>query len=103
MLTRCWQLENDAVAFTCVMPGIVDTSMQEKIRASSHMESKKIDFFKQLKEEHHLLLPETVGLFLTWLLLDISKKDYVSQEWDIYDKTHHETWVKPPHVVWPLE
>lgn len=103
MLTSCWQLETDAVAFASVMPGIIDTPMQEKIRASSHMESEKIDFFQQLKEKHQLLLPETVGLFLTWLLLDIDKKDYVSQEWDIYDKTHHDAWVKPPHVVWPLE
>ncbi len=102
MLTRCWQLESKDVAFASVMPGIIDTPMQEKIRDSAHMESDKLDFFKQLKEEKQLLLPDTVALFLCWLLLDIDKSEFVSKEWDIYDTTHHHAWLVPPHQVPPL-
>lgn len=99
MLTRCWQLESNSVAFASVMPGIVDTNMQREIREASHMDSEKRDFFKRLQQANQLLSPETVALFLCWLLLDTDATCYVSQEWDIYDKTHHVNWLIPPHVV----
>ena len=103
MLTRCWQLESRAVAFTSVMPGIIDTPMQAEIRQASHMEPNKLDFFKRLQKEKQLVMPETVALFLCWLLLDIDKPHYVSQEWDIYDTTHHHEWLVSPYTVPPLE
>lgn len=103
MLTRCWQLESDGAAFTSVMPGIIDTDMQAQIRDASHMHAEKTDFFKRLHEEKQLLSPATVAMFLCWLLLDIDAEQYVSQEWDIYDQTHHQAWLVPPHSVPPLE
>lgn len=99
MLTRCWQLECKDMAVASVMPGIIDTDMQAKIRHASHMEADKQNFFKQLYETHRLLKPATVALFLCWLLLDIDQEAYVSKEWDIYDKTHHHAWLIPPHTV----
>ncbi len=99
MLTRCWQLECDDVAFASVMPGIIDTDMQAQIRHAAFMDPDKIDFFKCLKKERQLLSPETVAIFLCWLLLDIDKMKYVSKEWDIYDKAHHHEWILPPHTV----
>ncbi|MDP3705480.1 MAG: SDR family NAD(P)-dependent oxidoreductase [Legionellaceae bacterium] len=99
MLTRCWQLESNSVAFASVMPGIVDTQMQAQIRKACHMNAEKLEFFKHLKEADQLLSPETVALFLCWLLLDIDTARFVSQEWDIYDKTHHVDWLSAPHVV----
>lgn len=99
MLTRCWQLECSHLAMANVMPGIIDTDMQGYIRNASHMDPEKINFFKRLQQERQLLSPKTVALFLCWLLLDITKADYVSKEWDIYDKTHHHQWLTPPHVV----
>ena len=103
MLTRCWQLESEPVAFASVMPGIIDTPMQAKIRNAAHMEPNKLDFFQSLKEENQLLLPDTVALFLCWLLLDIDKSAFVSREWDIYDTTHHHAWLVSPHRVPPLD
>ena len=103
MLTRCWQLECKDMAVANVMPGIIDTHMQAVIREATHMEKEKIDFFIQLKRNNQLLSPETVALFLSWLLLDIDKARYVSEEWDIYDQTHHEAWLVPPHIVPVLE
>jgi len=99
MLTRCWQLESRSIAFASVMPGIIDTQMQQEIRQAQHMDPAKQDFFKRLKQSEQLLSPETVAQFLCWLLLDIDVEDYVAREWDIYDKTHHADWLTAPYAV----
>lgn len=103
MLTRCWQTESTGIAFASVMPGIIDTNMQAKIRAAKHMDVDKIDFFKRLKQTDRLLSPKTAADFLCWLLLDIDSSTYVSKEWDIYDTSHHSAWLIPPNTVPPLE
>lgn len=99
MLTQCWQLESKNTAFASVMPGIIDTDMQTLIRQSDGMDEDKIDFFKTLKREGRLIAPETVALFLSWLLLDLDRAEYISREWDIYDTTHHSSWLAAPHLV----
>jgi NAD(P)-dependent dehydrogenase (short-subunit alcohol dehydrogenase family) len=99
MLTKCCQLEFESPVFASVMPGIVDTLMVTAIRKSTHMSEEKIDFFERLKQENRLLTPETVACFLSWLLLDVEKEIYASQEWDIYDQSHHAYWLVHPHVV----
>lgn len=99
MLTRCWQLESSNTAFASVMPGIVDTDMQAVIRHSHTMEVDKLDFFKTLQKENRLLKPAAVAHFLTWLLLDIDREEFVSKEWDIYDSTYHSRWLSTPHVI----
>lgn len=103
MLTRCWQLELNTISFASVMPGIIDTNMQTQIRHAHHMENNKNDFFKKLKDNNQLLLPATVAIFLCWLLLDIDKENYISQEWDIYDISHHSAWLTSGHTVPALE
>jgi len=103
MLTRCWQLESSQIAFASVMPGIIDTSMQAKIRSAKNMSPEKLDFFKRLKQDNLLLAPATVAAFLCWLLLDIDTSNYVSKEWDIYDTSHHSAWLVPPNIVPALE
>lgn len=104
MLTRCWQLEYTKPAMASVMPGIIATGMQEKIRNDEGvMESDKKDFFIRLYEQDKLLQADTVALFLAWLLLDLSVEEFVSKEWDIYDCDHHHFWLIPPHFVSALE
>lgn len=99
MLTRCWQLECNDPLFANVMPGIIDTPMQEMIRNSTAMQAQKKAFFMQLKAQDHLIAPATVALFLSWLLLKVPNEQYAAQEWDIYDKQHHSAWLLPSHVV----
>lgn len=99
MLTRCWQLEQDEIAFASVMPGIIDTDMQQVIRHAQYMDDEKRAFFQQLKRDKRLLSPETVALFLCWLLLDVERIEYQSKEWDIYDKSHHSRWLPSEHSV----
>jgi NAD(P)-dependent dehydrogenase (short-subunit alcohol dehydrogenase family) len=99
MLTRCWQLESKIVAFTSVMPGIIDTDMQVIARSDMNPDMEHSGFYKKLKEDNRLVSPDTVAAFLTWLLLDVDKEIYVSQEWDIYDTKHHQDWLKLPNQV----
>ena len=103
MLTRCWQLECTRTAFASVMPGIIDTDMQASIRNAQHMAPDKLDFFKQLKQHNKLIAPETVAVFLSWLLLDIDTALYESKEWDIYDTSHHPSGLIFPHKVPSLD
>lgn len=103
MLTRCWQLESETTAFAAVMPGIIDTNMQALLRQSQVIDGEKRKFFQNLHEEGRLITPETVALFLTWLLLDIDEKEFASQEWDIYDRAHHFAWLKPNYHVPSLD
>lgn len=97
MLTKCWQLESETVAFASVMPGIIDTDMQVIARSDINPDLEHSGFYKKLKEENRLVSPDTVAAFLTWLLLDVDKGIYVSQEWDIYDTKHHQDWLKLPN------
>lgn len=99
MLTRCWQLECPEMACASVMPGIIDTAMQEKIRHADAMAPDKQLFFRQLKQHQQLLTSDTVAAFLCWLMLDIPVDRYVSQEWDIYNTEHHAEWLVPPYQV----
>jgi benzil reductase ((S)-benzoin forming) len=100
MLTQCWQLDSESVVFTSVMPGISDTDMQLMARSDNTvMALEKHEFFQRLHEHNRLISPETVAAFLTWLLLDTDDATYVSQEWDIYDTSHHVQWLKAPHQV----
>jgi benzil reductase ((S)-benzoin forming) len=99
MLTRCWQLESQSTAFASVQPGIVDTKMQSLARKAEFMDSHDRNFYRSLQQERRLLSTATVGLFLCWLLLDLNKERYGSQEWDIYDRSHHPFWLVPPHQV----
>ncbi|MCL9683913.1 SDR family NAD(P)-dependent oxidoreductase [Legionella maioricensis] len=99
MLTQCWQLESKSVFFASVKPGIIDTEMQAIIRQGSNMAPEDVDFYKRLKQNNRLITPETAAEFLTWLLLDIDRDTYISQEWDIYDTAHHVDWLRSPHQV----
>jgi len=99
MMTRCWQLETKTIAFASVMPGIVDTQMQTQIRVGTEMDPSQVDFYKQLKQQDRLLTTETVAAFLTWLLLDVETDVFSAKEWDIYETSHHEAWLRAPLSV----
>lgn len=99
MLSKCWHLESESVAFASVMPGIIDTDMQVLARSDENPDHDQGNFYKRLKEKGRLVAPETVAEFLTWLLLDVDAATYGSKEWDIYDTSHHAAWLKPPHQV----
>lgn len=99
MLTQCWRLESHNVAITSVMPGIVETQMQDLLCATTDIAPDHQQFFNNLREGNQRVSPETVAAFLCWLLLDVPVERYVDKEWDIYDQAHHAAWLKSPHCV----
>lgn len=99
MLTRCWQIESDSIAFASLMPGIVDTDMQDIARNSATMAPDQAQFYQRLATQGRLITPATVAEFIVWLLLSIDTDTYISKEWDIYDRSHHKAWLKAPHQV----
>lgn len=100
MLTKCWQLEYENPAVASVMPGIVDTNMQDIICSKGQfMAPEKQQFFTKLRQEQRMLDPAVVGSFLCWLMLDVNKQEFMAKEWDIYDQTHHSSWLVAPQQV----
>lgn len=102
MLVQCFQLECPTSFFGSVMPGIVNTPMQQKIRESEGMASEKQAFFQNLFQNEKLISEKTVAHFLKFLLIETTPQDFSKAEWDIYDTSHHSYWLKPPHTVPPL-
>lgn len=129
MLARCMQTEATAsnqgvkLAVSSVQPGIVESPMQEVIRAASDSSMPDVSFFRSLKEneykEGHSVgdvacqsgslpplppphCPPTDGLdtadnaahFCNFLLNEMSQEEFVSKEWDIRDSSHWKRWVK---------
>jgi benzil reductase ((S)-benzoin forming) len=96
MLTLCLQLENKDIAIANVMPGIVDTHMQTILRSTSNVREDTSLFYQTLQESHRLVSAETVAAFLVWLLLEVPQQQFIAQEWDIYDRSHHAQWLQSP-------
>jgi len=84
------ELEILGIGLASVKPGIVDTPMQQAIRAS---EASIAGRFTQLKDNNRLVSCAQIGQFLAWLLCDTEVKEYSAAEWDIYDSSHHARWL----------
>lgn len=93
MLYQLFKREIPDVLFASVKPGITDTAMQATIRAVNKMSPDDHGFFSEMKENDKLLSPTVVAQFLTWLLLDVDGNQYIQEEWDIYDESHHKKWL----------
>lgn len=64
-------------------PGIVDTPMQEMIRALDVSIFPQVDLFKSFKDKGKLLSPEKVADCISWMLFKMSSPDFCSKEWDV--------------------
>lgn len=99
MLTQCWQKESSDIAFAQVMPGIIDTDMQNIARSGVNMDTSQAEFYQKLYQTKRLISADAVAHFLVWLLLAVDATAYSAKEWDIYDTTHHKYWLKPPFMI----
>lgn len=99
MLTLCLQKELSTVFCASVRPGIVDTDMQMIARDCKALDDEQIGFYQRLKNQDALVEPDVVASFLLWLLCDVALETYVSKEWDVYDTSHHEHWLKQPNRI----
>lgn len=102
MATRLQQMEYKNVAVNSVIPGEVETNMQVELRNSDHPLK---NLFKESAEKGALMPASTCAAFLAHLLLDVTTQDFINKEWQIYDTTHRNNWLKEgmllpmPHVA----
>lgn len=93
------ELKNQGVSFGSAMPGIVDTNMQARIRASDSEKFPNVELFKGFYQRHELLSPHTIAKFLTWLILQTDDETFIKGEWNIYDKFHQTYWATPGEII----
>lgn len=85
------ELEKYKIVINSVIPGEVETNMQEELRATSHPIAIQ---FQESYQKGVLMPPSTCASFLAWLLLDTTPNAFATQKWTIYDKKHWEFWLK---------
>lgn len=95
------ELGNQGITCGSAMPGIVDTPIQEHIRASDSSHINSIHLFHGFKQRGELLGSDTAARFLAWLLLEAKTDEFIKGDWDIYDTKHHHHWAKPGEFVPP--
>lgn len=86
------EFEERNLSIGSARPGVVDTPMQNEVRASSPAVFPDLQRFLDLKQDGQLQAPERVAKFLTWLLLDVDDDKYSLKEWDVRDAAHHDYW-----------
>jgi NAD(P)-dependent dehydrogenase (short-subunit alcohol dehydrogenase family) len=101
------ELAAQSILVGSVLPGIVETEMQQMIRAASVAEMADFDYFVELKNNEYtgeagkahappsdgLDTAENVAHFVSFLLRGTSDEDYTAAEWDIRNTDHHGRWV----------
>lgn len=92
MLYQMFNAELTDVAVGSVRPGVVDTPMQELIRAQDESRFPSVERFRRLKEEGQLRSPAEVASFIGWLLSETTPEDFAAHEWDIGNPDHTAAW-----------
>ena len=98
MLTQIQRIELQVqdILSTYVLPGEVDTDMQQDLREASLNNFPLASEFQKAKDLQTLIPTETSAGFLSWLLLETQDEEYGQKEWNIYDTSHHGRWLKTP-------
>lgn len=86
------ELWPEGILFGSVRPGVVDTPMQELIRAQSASRFPAVERFIKLKENGQLYDPESAADFALWALLETGDRQFTEVEWNIADEEHQQRW-----------
>lgn len=86
------ELKAQGILFGSAMPGVVDTPIQDKIRAMSITRFPAVGLFQGFKDKNELLAPETAAKFLAWLLLETSNEEFCKDDWRIDKGDHLKYW-----------
>lgn len=92
------ELRNQGIIFGSVMPGVVDTPMQNNLRSLDSAEFPSVEMFRGFSERGELLRPVTVAKFISWLLFEVEDESFMKGDWNIYEETHHKNWADPGEV-----
>lgn len=77
------ELAERGIAVGSVRPGVVDTPMQEAIRALPEARFPDVERFRQLKRDNALVSPEEVATFVHRVLTTTDAERFSRDEWDI--------------------
>lgn len=92
------ELNKEGIFFGTVMPGVVDTPIQENLRSYDNQAFPSADLFKGFFQRNELTSPATVAKFIAWLLLNVDEDEFASGSWDIYDDSYHAYWATEGEV-----
>ena len=71
------ELQDLEIACGSALPGIVDTPIQENIRAISITKFPSVGLFQDFKHRDELLAPATTAKFLSWVLMKTNNEEFV--------------------------
>ena len=93
MAYRAWNADfpNGEIVVGSARPGVVDGPMQDLARTGDYP---GVERFREYKEKGMLIQPARVAQFLAWLLLGTNDQEYASQDWNIFDESHHRHWLQ---------
>jgi benzil reductase ((S)-benzoin forming) len=95
MSYQAWNADfpNGEIVVGSAMPGVVIGPMQDAAREG---DDPSVQTFRDYQEKGMLIRPERVAEFLSWLLFETSDQDFSAKDWNIFDQTHHESWLVGP-------
>jgi benzil reductase ((S)-benzoin forming) len=95
MSYRAWNADfpKGEIIVGSAMPGVVEGPMQDAAREGDHPSAQ---VFRDFEQQGRLIRPERVAEFLHWLLFGTSDQDFSSQDWNIFDESHHGNWLQGP-------
>lgn len=97
MLYECFKSDFQSmdIHFGCVNPGLVETRLFFQVADNRDIFPKEYQqMYQKLIDEKWFLKPRTVAYFIYWLLCSIDVEKFSSQEWNIFDSSHHKYWAK---------
>ncbi len=88
------ELQERNIGVACVIPGEVDTHIQEVLRETKTFHLSQL--FKRAHEQKQLISPKICADYLKWVLCDMPFEAYKNSNlpMTIYDDSHHEHWLK---------
>jgi|SRR5579872_3168206 len=75
-------------------PGLVDTSLQEKLRSLPSDVFPDVHKFQSFPKENKLQPPSKIAKFIEWVIFNTDNKKFSEEEWNIADAWHQEYWAK---------
>lgn len=97
------ELRRKNIFVASVIPGEVDTAMQGELRRAPEESFLLAAEFQRAAQARTLIAPETVALFLEWILKTVPNENYARPTpWNIYDAWHRQQWIQHHSLPLPL-
>lgn len=96
------ELAPNHILFGSIMPGIVDTQMQDRLQTVKADDFPGQDYYIKAKKAGAMISPTVCAKFLSYILLKTPANSFTEGDWDIYEKKHHHHWLGSDELPLPL-